>query len=170
MIVGIGAISGFMSGFFKQLSSILGFILGLLAAYLLYESVAERLYPVITESMTLAQVLSFILIWLIVPIFFSIIALLFTNVFKALSLGWLNNLLGFILGGLKWILLLSVLINVLDYLDADNRLINKTIKKESLFYYPVKLIINNIFPVVEERKEEYNYILTISDIDYARRT
>lgn len=157
VIIGIGALGGFLSGFFKQLGSILGFIIGLLAAYLLYDSLAERLHPVITGSMTVTQILSFILIWIMVPLLFSIVAFLLTNVFKALSLGWLNSLLGLFLGGIKWILFLSVLINVLDYLDDDNRLIDRTIKKESMFYYPVKQIIYNIFPVVEEHKGHYIY-------------
>ena len=62
VIVGAGVVVGFMKGFIRQLASILGLIVGLLAAKALYASLAEKLCPTITDSMTVAQILAFVII------------------------------------------------------------------------------------------------------------
>ena len=59
IVIGAGAIVGFVKGFIRQLASILGLIVGLLAAKALYASLAEKLCPTVTDSMTVAQVLAF---------------------------------------------------------------------------------------------------------------
>ena len=56
VVIGAGAVTGFIKGFIRQLASILGLIVGLLAAKALYVSVAERVFSKITDSMTFAQV------------------------------------------------------------------------------------------------------------------
>ena len=70
IVIGAGAIVGFVKGFIRQLASILGLIVGLLAAKALYASLAEKLCPTVTDSMTVAQVLAFIMIWIAVPLIF----------------------------------------------------------------------------------------------------
>ena len=134
---GLGAIIGFMKGFVKQLASLLGLIVGLLAAKALYASLAVKLCRTLTDSMTVAQVLAFVFIWLAVPLLFSLVASLLTRAMEAVSLGWLNHWLGAGLGALKYLLLTSLLIGVIEFIDGDNTLISKTKKKESVLYYPM---------------------------------
>ena len=50
IVIGAGAIVGFVKGFIRQLASILGLIVGLLAAKALYASLAEKLCPTVTDS------------------------------------------------------------------------------------------------------------------------
>ena len=49
IVIGAGAIVGFVKGFIRQLASILGLIVGLLAAKALYASLAEKLCPTVTD-------------------------------------------------------------------------------------------------------------------------
>lgn len=133
VIVGAGAIVGFIKGFIRQLASMLGLIVGLIAAKALYASLAEKLCPVLTDSMTVAQVLAFIMIWIAVPLLFLLVASLLTKAMKAVSLNWLNRLLGFVLGALKFMLLISVVIGVIEFIDSDNKLISAT-KRASLCF------------------------------------
>lgn len=44
VIVGAGAVLGFMKGFLKQLAGLLGLVAGLLLAKALYATVAERVF------------------------------------------------------------------------------------------------------------------------------
>ena len=60
VIIGAGALVGFIKGFVKQLATLLGLVAGLVAAKALYASVAEKVFSRITDSMTVAQVLAFI--------------------------------------------------------------------------------------------------------------
>lgn len=139
--VGVGAVRGFMKGFIRQLASILGLVVGLLAAKALYVSLAEKLCPVVTDSMTVAQVLSFIMIWIAIPLIFTVVASVLTKAMEVISLGWLNRLLGAGLGALKFLLLATLLVCVIEFIDSDNRLIDETKKDASLLYYPIQQYI-----------------------------
>ena len=63
VLIGIGVIQGLMKGSIKELASIVGFVAGLLLARALFGTVAEQLAPALGTSITVAQILSFILIW-----------------------------------------------------------------------------------------------------------
>ena len=166
VMAGVGVVIGFVKGIVRQLASILGFIVGLLAARALYASLAEKLCPALTDSMTAAQIISFIVIWVAVPILFALIALLLTNVLNAIYLGWLNRLLGGGLGGLKFLLLSSLLIGVIEYLDPDDKLISRTKKKESLLYYPMETFAGMFFPAAKDITQQY----ILKNEDATRRT
>lgn len=153
-LIGAGAVIGFVKGFVKQLATILGLIVGLLAAKALYAPLAEWLCPSLTDSMTFAQILSFILIWLAVPLAFTLVAALITKTMEAVSLGWLNRLLGAGLGALKFLLLVSVVVGIMEYIDADNTLISKTKKKSSALYYPIKDFAGLFIPAAKDFTEQ----------------
>ena len=63
----LGAVLGMMKGFVKQLASLAGLVIGLLAAKMLYIPVAEKISGTLTDSMTFAQIIAFIAIWIAVP-------------------------------------------------------------------------------------------------------
>lgn len=153
--LGAGVITGYMKGFIRQLASILGLIVGLLAAKALYASLAAKLCPAVTDSMTVAQVLAFVVIWIAVPLLFTVVASLLTKAMEAVSLGWINRLLGCGLGALKYLLLASLLICVIEFIDSDNKLINQTKKSESLLYYPMKTFAGIFFPAAKEVTQQY---------------
>ena len=155
VIVGAGVVTGFMKGFIRQLASILGLIVGLLAAKALYASLAEKLCPAVTDSMTVAQILSFIVIWIAVPLIFTLVASLLIKAMEAVSLGWLNRWLGSGLGALKFLLLTSLVICVIEFIDADNTLIDKTKKEESVLYYPMAKFAGIFFPAAKEVTQQY---------------
>lgn len=155
ILLASGALSGLSRGFFKELAGIAGLIIGLIVARELYLSLAEQVAPFFQTSITVAQVISFIAIWLIVPIGFSIIASILTRAFRAIALGWLNHLAGAILGLVKSVLIIGLLIWVVDYLDTDSNMISKTKKEESLLYYPIKSFVGGIFfPIMKKMIEK----------------
>lgn len=149
IIIGAGAILGLFKGFIKQLATIAGLIVGLIAAKSLYLSLAEKISPMLDDSMTVAQIISFVAIWIAVPLAFLLVATLLTKAMAAISLGWLNRLMGLLLGALKYLLLIGLVINVLDFIDADEHLVDRTKKEESVLYYPVKNFVGIFFPAVK---------------------
>ncbi|NLZ72761.1 MAG: CvpA family protein, partial [Bacteroidales bacterium] len=148
---------GLIRGFIRQIAAILGFIVGLIAAKSLYMYLADYLHPYITHSLTAAQVIAFIAIWIAVPLLFALIGSLLTRGFTAMALGGLNRLLGFLLGGLKYFLLMSLCVGVFEYIDSNNNLISETNKRASVLYYPMNNLTGIFLPVA---KEAYNYIIT----------
>ena len=154
VIVGAGAVLGFMKGFLKQLAGLLGLVAGLLLAKALYATVAERGFLPLTDSLTVAQVIAFIVIWLAVPLVFLMVASLLTKAMEAVALGGVNRLLGALLGALKYALLVSLLICVVEYIDADHTLLKKTKKQESVLYYPMEKFAGMFLPAAREVAEE----------------
>ncbi len=157
IIIGAGAIVGFMKGFIRQLASILGLIVGLLAAKALYTTLAEKLCPTVNDSMTVAQVLAFIIIWIAVPLIFLLVASLLTKAMKAVSLDWLTyRWLGCGAGkALKFLLLTSLMICLIEFMDGDNKLISATKKSESLLYYPIETFAGIFFPAAKSMTQQY---------------
>lgn len=155
IIVGIGATLGFMKGFVKQLASLLGLVVGLLAAKALYAPLAEKLCPTVTNSMSFAQILSFSIIWIAIPIGFAVLASLLTKAMEAISLGWINRWLGCGLGALKYLVLVSLMVAFIEYVDTGNKLVDKTKKADSVLYYPMKSFAGLFFPVAKQVTEQY---------------
>ena len=149
ILIGVGAIQGLMKGSIKVLASIVGFVAGLLLARALFGTVAEQLAPALGTSITVAQILSFILIWVAVPIGCSLIASVLTKALAVVNLGWLNRLAGALLGAVKVMLLIGLGIYVLEYIDPKSEMISKTTKKSSLLYSPMKDLGNQCLPVVK---------------------
>ncbi len=154
VLLGIGMVVGFMKGLLKQLASVIGLIAGLLVARSLYGMVGEKLAPQIGTSVTVAQVISFIAIWVAIPLILYIIASMLTKALDAVHLGGINRLSGALLGILINILWIGVFIEVLQYIDSDNVLISKTKKEDSLLYYPVERVTGLFFPAIKQVTEQ----------------
>lgn len=155
IIIGVGAVIGFIQGFIKQLATILGLVVGLLAAKTLYASLAERLCPMVTDSMTVAQVLAFIVIWIAVPLLFTLIAFFLTKAMEAIALGCINRWLGAALGALNFLLITSLLICMIEFFDSNHTLIEQTKKEESVLYYPIESFAGIFFPMAKQVTEQY---------------
>ena len=153
-LIGVGVIQGLMKGSIKQLASIVGFVAGLLLARALFGTVAEQLAPALGTSITIAQILSFILIWVAVPIGCSLVASVLTKALDVVNLGWLNRLAGALLGAVKVMLLIGLGIYVLEYIDPKNEMISKTTKKSSLLYSPMKELVDQCLPVVKDMTDD----------------
>lgn len=165
IIIAAGSVLGFMAGFIKQLSSLLGLMLGLIAAKMLYAPLAEQLCPTVTDSMNVAQILAFVMIWVAVPLLFALVASILTKAIEAISLGWLNRCLGSFLGLLKYTLVLSLLLNVIDFIDPKGHMISETNRNSSLLYKPVKNMAGLFLPAAKQMTQQY----LLKD-DTARRT
>lgn len=152
--VAVGVILGLMKGFVKQLAAIVGLVAGLLVARALFATVAERLAPALDTSITIAQILAFVLIWVAVPLGFTLVASLLTKALDAMRLGWLNRWLGSGLGALKYMLLVGVAIHVLEYVDPKGEIVSGTTKQESVLYYPMRDLTSALFPMIRTATEQ----------------
>ena len=154
VLIGIGVINGLMRGSIKQLAQIVGFVAGLLLARGMCGVVAEQLAPALGTSITIAQILSFILIWVAVPIGCSLIASVLTKALNVVNLGWLNRLAGALLGAVKLMLLIGLGIYVLEYIDPKSEMISKTTKRASVLYSPMKEFVDQCLPVIKDVTED----------------
>ena len=154
VIISIGILLGLVKGALKQLAGLLGLVVGLLAAKALYATVAEQVFSRVTDNMTVAQMLAFLAIWVIVPLLFWGIACALTKALDAVCLGWINRLLGGVLGGAVHALLVSLLVCVLEAVDTKDDLIGKGQKMESILYYRMEPLAGLFFPAAKTLTEQ----------------
>ena len=154
VILGLGVLLGLVKGALKQLAGLLGLVVGLLAAKALYATVAEEVFSYVTGNMTVAQMLSFLAIWVVVPLLFWVGACLLTKAMAAVCLGWVNRLLGGVVGGVVHALLVSLAICVLEAVDTKDDLISKKQKQESVLYYRMEPLAGLFFPAAKTLTEQ----------------
>lgn len=97
-------------------------------------------------------IISFAIIFLGILIGVYTIAKLIEKLVKAVSLGFVNKLAGGIFGMLKFGLIMSVLIFVLNAIEKSVQLIPAETKQKSLLYEPIGKIAPIIIPGLRESK------------------
>lgn len=97
-------------------------------------------------------VISFAIIFLGILVLVYAIAKLLERLVKAVSLGFVNKLAGGIFGMLKFGLILSILIFVLNAIEKNIQLIPAEAKQKSVLYEPVGKIAPLIIPGLKESK------------------
>ena len=105
--------------------------------------------------MKLAQIISFMAIWIVVPVLFGMVGMFLTKTMDVILLGWVNKSLGAALGLLKNLILLMLLISILEFIDTSNHLISQTKKAESVLYYPIRNVAGVFFPVAKQVSQQY---------------
>jgi len=155
LIIGAGAVKGYFKGGVRLFVSTVGLIVGLYIAKLMYMPFAEKLCPSVTSSMTFAKCLAFILIWIAVPLLFTFAGSFFTKMLEAMHIKWLNSWAGAALGGLKYLILASIFINVVEFIDSSNHIISQTNKQDAMLYYPTQKVAGMVFPLVKEVSNKY---------------
>lgn len=153
-VIGLGAVTGFAKGVIRQLASVVGLVAGLLVARALFASVGEKLASETGASLTFARGLAFLLIWLVVPIGLSLAATLLTRAVDSMHLGFVNRWLGAGLGALRYALLISMVVCLIEYIDSEDSLIHSTKKKESVLYYPMESLSGVFIPVIKDATKQ----------------
>lgn len=152
--LGIGLVSGIIKGLVKQTCAVVGLVAGLLVARALYGAMGEQLASHIGTSVTVAQIISFIMIWAVVPLLVMLAGNALTKALEAVHLGMVNRLLGGVAGALLYLLLMGILLKVVEFVDADSILITNGMKQDSVFYHPVKEVAGIFFPAIKEVTEQ----------------
>ena len=125
-------IKGFKSGFILQLGQIISIIAGYISANIFHTDVYEIISPYI-ENPTIRNVVAYISIFLIAVIIVQIIAKIINQLFKLVLLGWLNRILGLLLGALKGLFITSIIIFTLEAFPQTIDL-RERLKVESILY------------------------------------
>lgn len=153
-IIAIPVIWGIYKGFTKGLISevaqfaalVLGIILGSRLSYLLSGFLIDN----VGLSEKFVPVVSFSLIFLGVLIGIYFLSKALTNAAKAVSLGWLNTVGGMILGGLKFLFLIGILLQVIISNDTNAKLISNDVRENSVLLKPTLQITSFFSPYLKK--------------------
>jgi membrane protein required for colicin V production len=136
--IAAGFVFGLFKGLIKELTSIAAILLGIYGAKLLAPAVSRLLIDSFEFSAKTAKPLAYLILFVIIAIVLLIVANMIDKVFSSLSLGGLNKLLGGIFGGLKFALIVSILLNAVHALDSQFSILTPETKANSIGYEPLK--------------------------------
>ena len=144
-----GLYTGVRNGLFVELASLISFIIGVYIAIKFSGIVANRIGDDNSKSI---KVIAFILTLIMVIIAIHLLAKVFTKIADFVFLGWLNHLLGGLIGILRMIIFIGICLHILN--KMSDTFIAKETKDHSLFYNPVIKTSELIFPVLEREFQD----------------
>jgi membrane protein required for colicin V production len=150
ILLGLSVITGFTNGFVKEVASLAALILGIWGAVKFSTFTAAKLYEWFDMSGQYVGIIAFLVTFLIIVVIIHFIGVLADKFIDAISLGFLNRILGMVFGLLKSVLILSVIFVILNALDARHPFLPKEKIEQSRFYNPISDIAPAIFPVIGE--------------------
>ena len=145
-----GVIRGLMKGFMVQICSLIGFVASVWCAWKFSAIVAGYLTPHLNLAPALVHTLSFALILFVVAILFALLGKLLAKLMKVVLMGWVDRLLGLILGIFVTAAILGVLVVIFDNLDAQWHLVKGDLLKDSVVYQGIKQAALTVFPYLKQ--------------------
>lgn len=110
-------VKGFFNGFLNEIASFLGLFIGTIISYTFSDDLSEIIDNYIDLDTKILNILSFILLFIITSICFTIVGKSLTKLIKFISLGTVNRLLGGVFSSLKFIIILVSVSMVINYLS-----------------------------------------------------
>lgn len=135
-----GLVRGLMRGFVRELTSIVAVVLAYLAARIGSPDLAQALTAYVTWDISICQVVAWLMLFFAVALGLHLVGKLLSRMLSAISLGWLNHLTGGVFGAVKWLLIVSVVVNAVELLDTRFHFLNPAQKAHSIAYEPVRKV------------------------------
>lgn len=149
VLIGIGAVKGLADGLVRQLVSLAGIVVGSWVAIHYADVAAKFLLTLYDFPSYIWKPLSFFIPFIAIIILANLLATIFQKVLTGIGLGPLNHVAGAVFGGIKFILIISIALNLFQQFDSNNRFIKSTTKSESVSYYPLLKVSPTIFPYLQ---------------------
>ena len=136
----IGVLIGISKGLVAEVAGLVALVVGIVGARMM----APELTPWIGQYLDRG---AYPVAWLVCFVGFALavnaIGWILTRTLEAVALGCVNKLLGGIFGGIKYILLFSVLFNLVGLASEYIPIPGKEVREQSMLYEPIKKIFKS---------------------------
>jgi len=139
-------IRGFQKGLIIELASLIGIILGIIAAYYFAGNVQNLIKDHFSFSEHTTRIIAYIAIFLAVMIIVYLIGKMLEGLIDIVAMGWLNKLLGAIVGLAKGIVVVCIILYIFEKTDSGQKVITPSVKEKSMFYQPAMQLVNLVVP------------------------
>lgn len=146
IILVFGMIQGLRHGLVKELASFIAVIIGIYVARYFSEPVARQLVEWTEWSQQICLTLAYALLFTGVALAIHTLSYVISKLLSAIMLGWINRLLGAIFSVVKWVLIISVILNILSFVDNLFPIKKQPTVQESKLYAPLESVIWRIMP------------------------
>lgn len=141
-----GFIKGIYKGFILELSGFVGIIISIYIARCYSTPVTHLLESLFGINQEMSPVIGFLVTFLAALLLFHFVAVLVDKLVRLILLGWLNKILGGVLSFLKYVLVISVFINIFNYANDYLGLMSEEKKKASKLYLPMQKVVPTVLP------------------------
>lgn len=142
----VAFIAGFLTGLVMQLAILAGVVLGSVFS----GELAAWLSPVIGDWIggvqQIVKPLSYIISFFIIVTLSALAGRLLQSVFKAVKINVLNRLLGGFSGLLSYVIILSIVVNIIEDVDKKGAILTDDIRKKSVTYSLIKEVATTVVP------------------------
>jgi len=152
-VLSFGFIKGFLKGFFNEVSSFIGFFIGLIGATMFSENLSNLILKIIDFQGKILNIISFIFLFIVITILFSLIGKSLTKLMKFASLGTINRLFGGIFSFGKYLVILSFIVLLINYLNTlfSIALIPKDNLNESTLFTFLQSVGDGLFYLLDNQ-------------------
>ena len=150
VILILSMVMGFINGFVKEVASLAALILGIWGAIKFSTFTAAKLYDYFDMTGKYVGVIAFVVTFMLIVVIIHFVGILADKVVNAVSLSFINRVLGIAFGLLKSVLIMSVFFVILNVIDAQKPFLPKDKIEKSIFYNPISDIAPTIFPIIGE--------------------
>ena len=133
LIAVIGFLYGLIKGVIRQVGSLGGFIAGMVVARFFGGSFSALLREMFDLPEGVSRVIAYSLLFLIVYIICVQLMRLIHHITHHVALGWLDRLAGALFGAVKYLVILSIVLNLVHIIDPKGKLISETKPTRGLF-------------------------------------
>jgi len=129
-----GIIKGFSRGFIREIAALTGLFIGIVVSYLLSEYVFKYFTIYFQTADFELRIISYVIVFFFTILLINAIASLLTRGLKLVALNGINRILGALLGGAKWLVILSLAIFVLNRAQKNHHIFQKSTIAESKYF------------------------------------
>ncbi len=117
VILIIATVRGFTDGFVREVASLAALILGIWGAIKFSSFTAGKLYEWFDMTGQYVGIIAFLITFGVIVVIIHFIGIIADKIVDAVSLGFLNRILGMVFGLFKSVLILSVFFVILNAID-----------------------------------------------------
>ncbi len=150
VILILSMVMGFINGLVKEVASLAALILGIWGAIKFSSFTAAKLYDFFDMTGQYVGLIAFIVTFAIIVVIIHFIGIIADKIVNAVSLGFVNRILGIVFGLLKTVLILSVFFVVMNVINDKKPFLPKELIENSIFFNPISDIAPVIFPIIGE--------------------
>ncbi len=144
-----GIYKGFKKGFIIEIASFIALGLGIYGGIKFSTVAAEYLSKMFDVSDKIMPLISFTVTFIIIVIAVFALAKMLQKVITMVALGIVNRIAGAVFGMLKFGLIISVVLNVVNTINAEVNFIEPEMEASSLLYRPLSKVAPTIIPGIK---------------------
>lgn len=141
-----GLYKGFTKGLIIEAATLVAFGLGVWGGLYFSDLCAQKIKELLNWNSPYLPIISFAITFLGIVIIVYFIAKMIQRMVEGIALGGINKIGGALFGSLKYALVMSVVIFVMNAVEKSYPLISFQVKNESLMYEPIGTIAPMVIP------------------------